>query len=116
MACSLNKEQVLDVYEILYGEIIDRINDTRIPKFDLDQTIKDIYNSVKEATQDEVKALYYAQAVPDIFNLVNLDSQINKYLYDNGFDFNNLNKLRNDFEDLTQVGKVLATKKSLRMK
>ena len=111
MACSLNKEQVLDVYEILYGEIIDRINDSRLPKFDLDQTIKDIYNSVKEATQDEVKALYYAQAVPDIFNLVKMDEEVNDYLVDNKFDSTALDKLRKDFKDLTEVGKALATKK-----
>jgi hypothetical protein len=112
MACSLNKKQVGDVYKILYGEIIDRIKpNNKLPKFDLDQTIKDIYNAVKEATEDEVKALYYAQAVPDIFNLVNLDEEVNDYLVDNDFDFTALNKQRKKFKDLTEVGKVLATKK-----
>ena len=53
MACSLNKKQALDVYEILYGEIIDRIKDARLSRFDLDQTIKDIYNSVKEVNPED---------------------------------------------------------------
>jgi hypothetical protein len=111
MACSLNKKQVGDVYKILYGEIIDRINDNRLPKFDLDQTIKEIYNAVKEASEDEVKALYYAQASPEIFNLVTLDKEVSDYLLDNDFDFTELKKQIRKFEDLIEVGKALATKK-----
>ena len=122
MACKLNKEQVLDVYEILYGEIIDRINDSRLPSFNLDQTIRDIYNAVKEEdvedaevvdteTDPEVKALYYAQAIPDIFDLVKQDEEVNDYLVDNDFDFSGLAKMRKKFKDLTEVGKAIATKK-----
>ncbi len=40
MACSLNKEQVLDLYEVLYGEIIDRINNSDIPPIDLNKSFK----------------------------------------------------------------------------
>ncbi len=113
MACKLNKEQVLDVYEILYGEIIDRINDSRLPSFNLDQTIRDIYNAVNEEDVEDadVKALYYAQATPEIFNLVTLDEEVSNYLLDNDFDFTELKKQIRKFNDLTEVGKALATKK-----
>ena len=111
MACKLNKPQVLDVYEILYGEIIDRINDSRLPEFILEDTIKEVYNSVLEGAEDEVKALYYAQAVPDIFDLVKQDEEINDYLVDNDFDFGGLAKMRKNFKNLTEVGKTLASKK-----
>ena len=113
MACKLNEDQVLDVYEILYGEITDRINDSRLPNFNLDQVVKDIYNAVKEEDIEDgdVKALYYAQAVPDIFDLVKQDEEVNDYLVDNDFDFTGLAKMRKSFKDLTEVGKTIATKK-----
>ena len=113
MACSLNKKQALDVYEILYGEIIDRIKDARLSRFDLDQTIKDIYNSVKEANPEDKenkKALYYAQAAPEIFNLVTLDEEVSDYLLDNDFDFTELKKQIRKFNDLQEVVDALATK------
>ena len=83
MACSLTEEQVGDVYIYLRGEIMDRIKDSRLSKFDINETIKYIHNGVKESTEDEVKALFYAQAIPDIFNLVMIDNDVSNYLTNN---------------------------------
>lgn len=52
------------------------------------------YNVVKEATGDQVKAMLYAQAIPDVFHLVTQDNEANDYLVDNGFDFTALAKMR----------------------
>ena len=111
MACSLNEDQVFDLYEVLYGEIIDRIKDKRLPKFDIDEIVKETYKVVKEASEDEVKALYYAQAIPDVFQMVMLEQDVNDYLADNDFDFNALAKMRKSFKDLAEVGKAVVTKK-----
>ena len=111
MACSLNKEQVLDLYEVLYGEVIDRLDDAELPAIDLNKIVQDTYNVIKNATGDQVKAMLYAQAIPDIFDLVKQDEEVNDYLVDNDFDFNGLAKMRKRFADLIEVGKAIATKK-----
>jgi hypothetical protein len=111
MACSLNKEQVLDLYEVLYGEIIDRINNSDIPPIDLNKIIQETYAVIKDATGDPVKASFYAQAIPDIFDLVKQDEEVNDYLVDNDFDFNGLAKMRKAFADLIEVGKAVETPK-----
>ena len=111
MACSLNREQVLDLYEVLYGEVSDRLGDSELPAIDLNKIVQDTYNVVKEATGDQVKAMFYAQAIPDVFHLVTQDNEANDYLVDNGFDFTALAKMRKKYADLTEVGKDIATKK-----
>ena len=112
MACKLNRDQVLDLYEVLYGEITDRIEDSSLPKIDINQLIKETYNVVKEGSGDQVKALLYAQAIPDVFNLVTQDEEVNDYLVDNDFDFTGLAKMRKRFADLAEVGKDVAQKKT----
>ena len=111
MACSLNREQVLDLYEVLYGEVTDRLGDSELPAIDLNKIVQDTYNVVKEATEDQVKAMLYAQAIPDVFHLVTQDDEVNAYLVDNNFDFTGLAKMRKRYADLTEVGKDIATKK-----
>ena len=111
MACSLNKEQVLDLYEVIYGEILDRINDSSLPPMDVTQLIKETYNVIKEVSGDQVKALLYAQAIPDVFHLVTQDDKVNDYLVDNNFDFTGLAKMRKKFADLAEVGKDVAQEK-----
>jgi hypothetical protein len=111
MACSLNREQVLDLYEVLYGEVTDRLGDSELPAIDLNKIVQDTYNVVKEATGDQVKAMFYAQAIPDVFHLVTQDNEANDYLVDNDFDFTALAKMRKRYADLTEVGKDIATKK-----
>ena len=111
MACSLNKEQVLDLYEVIYGEIADRIKDSSLPPMDIVQLIKETYNVIKEVSGDQVKALFYAQAIPDVFHLVTQDDEVNDYLVDNNFDFTGLAKMRKRFADLAEVGKDVAQEK-----
>jgi len=111
MACSLNREQVLDLYEVLYGEVIDRIKDSNLPAIDINQLIKETYNVVNEGSGDPVKALLYAQAIPDVFQMVVQDEEANDYLVDNNFDFTGLAKMRKQFADLAEVGKALAEPK-----
>ena len=111
MACKLNRDQVLDLYEVLYGEITDRIEDSSLPKIDINQLIKETYNVVKEKSGDQVKALLYAQAIPYVFYLVTQDDEVNNYLVNNNFDFTSLAKMRQRYADLTEVGKDIATKK-----
>jgi hypothetical protein len=111
MACSLNKQQILDLYEVIYGSINDRMNDPKLPAINVIEMVQDTYRVVKEATEDQVKALFYAQALPDIFHLVTQDSEINDYLVDNNFDFSGLAKMRKNYSDLAFVGKDVATKK-----
>jgi hypothetical protein len=106
----LSEEQVGDVYIYIRREIMDRIKDSRLSKFDLDEIIKFVYQGVKEANPDDkrnTKALYYAQAIPDIFNLVNLDEEVSDYLVDNDFDFDDLAKMRKRFKDLNEVRKAI---------
>jgi hypothetical protein len=111
MACSLNRDQVLDLYEVIYGEIIDRINDSKLPPIDVNQLVKETYDVVKAGSGDQVKSLFYAQAIPDIFHLVTQDDEVNDYLVDNNFDFTGLAKMRKRFADLAEVGKDVATPK-----
>lgn len=111
MACSLNREQVLDLYELLYGEVIDRINDSNLPPIDLQQLAREAYTVVKDGSGDQVKAMFYAQAIPDVFNMVIQDGEVNDYLVDNNFDFTGLAKMRKRYADLAEVGKDIATPK-----
>jgi hypothetical protein len=111
MACSLNRDQVLDLYELLYGEVIDRIKDSSLPPIDIKQLIKQAYDVVKDGSGDEVKALLYAQAIPDVFQMVIQDEEANDYLVESNFDFIGLAKMRSLFKSLPEVGKEIATPK-----
>jgi hypothetical protein len=111
MACSLNRDQVLDLYEALYGEVVNRLKDSSLPPIDLNKLVQTAYAVVKTNSEDQVKAMLYAQAVPDVFYLVTQDTEVNDYLVDNDFDFTGLAKMRKRFADLAEVGKEVATKK-----
>ena len=111
MACKLNRAQVLYIFEVIYGEIIDRINDSNLPTIDVNKLIKETFDVVKQGSDDQVKAMLYAQAIPDVFYLVTQDEEVNDYLVDNNFDFTGLAKMRKRYADLTEVGKDIATKK-----
>ena len=111
MACALTKEQVLDVYELLYRSVLDGIGNSSLPVVSLDKLVKEVYGAVNEATQDPGKALQYAQAIPDIFNLLLQETDVNKYLVTQKFDFNKLASMRVSFDDLEQVSKFVETSK-----
>jgi hypothetical protein len=111
MACALTKEQVLDVYELLYRSVLDGIENSSLPVVSLDKLVKEVYNAINEATEDSGKALQYAQAIPDIFNLLLQEADVNKYLVTQKFDFNKLATMRVSFEDLNEVAKTTVSQK-----
>ena len=111
MACKLNKFQVEDLYTVLYAEISDRIKNPELPPIDINDLVKEAYNVVNTNTGDPVKAMYFAQAIPDVFQLVVQDEKANDYLVENDFDFNGLAKMRKAFADLIEVGKAVETPK-----
>jgi hypothetical protein len=111
MACALTKEQVVDLYKVIYRRLYDRVNDSNLPMFDLDKTIKDFYNQIAEATNDPNKALLYAQALPEIFEIASKDMEIRKYLRSINFDRNKLEDLIIDFDDINAVSKFVSVKK-----
>jgi len=104
MACSLTKDQIGDVYKLIYKKLSGA---NTSESFDLGGLIKQVYTGVLEATEDSGKALQYAQAIPDIFYLVGNNTKINDILDDIDFDFNSLRKLRKQFHDLEFVNKFV---------
>jgi hypothetical protein len=80
MACQLYTENDISaLYSLVYGEIMDRIQDPKLGKFDnkaLEKFIKDIYKEFK----DDPNGILYAQAVPDMLDIVKNDLEIKKYL------------------------------------
>ena len=106
MACALNKEQISDVFKLIYFKVK---NDTNAVK--VEDLIKFFYDTALKATEDTSKALLYAQAVPDIFTLVTNQKAIKSKLVKNNFDFNSIYKLSVDFEDLKNVKSFFAPKK-----
>ena len=106
MACALNKEQISDVFKLIYFKVK---NDTNAVK--VEDLIKFFYDTALKATEDTSKALLYAQAVPDIFTLVTNQKAIKSKLVKNNFDFNSIYKLSVDFEELKNVKSFFAPKK-----
>ena len=94
MACKLNSEQALQVYSLLYKDIMEGTEPINVNSF-----IKELYDIVP----DKDKAKLYAQAVPDILNLVSQDEAVIEKLVEQNFDFNSLAKMRVDFNNLWNV-------------
>ena len=99
MACKLNSEQALQVYSLLYKDIMEGTEPINVNSF-----TKELYDIVP----DKDKALLYAQAVPDILNLVSQDEAVIEKLVENDFDFNSLAKMRVQFNNLENVSKAVA--------
>ena len=113
MACQLyTQDDLTALYSVVYGEILDRIKDPNLGKFDqkaYDNLIKKIY---KELEEEPDNALIYAQAVPDIFNIVANDPEVKRYLITEvNFDFNYPYKQSLEFEDLEKVKQFVTKKK-----
>lgn len=107
MACALTPEQIIDLYEVIYGEIVDRISDKKLPVFNIENLIKEVYEGV-----DESKALIYAQAVPDILlKLVSKDEAVSQYLRElrkqKLFSYDDLDILTDEFSNLDNVLKYV---------
>lgn len=118
MACQLYTENDISaLYSIVYGEIMDRIQDPKLGKFDqkaLDKFIKEIYKEFEE----DPNAILYAQAIPDMLNLVANDVEIKKYLRskDVNLDFNYVQDLSLEFEDIEYVKKWVMPKRATKTK
>jgi len=108
MACQLYTENDISaLYTIVHGEIMDRINDPKLGKFDnkaLDKFIKEVYEEYK----DEPNGLLYVQAIPDMLDIVKNDLEIKTYLRkDAGLSFDYVQDLSLDFENLDNVVKFV---------
>jgi hypothetical protein len=113
MACQLYTENDLSaLYSVVRGEIMDKINDPSTGKFNqtaFKKLIRDIY---KEFSDDPVNAELYAQAIPDILMIVANDVDIKRYLRspEVNLDFNYVQDLSLEFEDLENVMKFVLPK------
>ncbi len=110
MACALTPEQIIDLYEVIYGEIVDRISDKKLPVFNVETLIKEVYDAI-ESPENPGKGLLYAQAVPDILTLVSMDDDVKKYLKGlrdkKLFSLDDLADLADEFSDLDNVLKYV---------
>lgn len=113
MACQLYTENDLSaLYSVVRGEILDKMNEPSAGKFDqkaFDKLIRDIY---KELADDPINAELYAQAIPDILMIVANDVDIKRYLRspEVNLDFNYVQDLSLEFEDLENVKKFVLPK------
>jgi len=106
MACALNKEQISDVYKLIYFKL-QKSNDI----INVDDFIKFFYDLALKSSEDTAKALLYAQAVPDIFTLVTNQKAVKSKLVKNNFDFNSIYNRSVEFEELKNVKSFFAPKK-----
>jgi predicted kinase len=111
MACQLYTENDLSaLYSLIYGEIMDRIQDPKLGKFDnkaLDKFINEVYEEFK----DEPNGLLYVQAIPDVLDIVKNDLEVKTYLRkEAGLSFDYVQDLSLDFEDLDNVLKFVTPK------
>lgn len=106
MACALNKEQISDVYKLIYFKL-QKSNDI----INVDDFIKFFYDLALKSSEDTAKALLYAQAVPDIFTLVTNQKTVKSKLVKNNFDFNSIYNRSVEFEELKNVKSFFAPKK-----
>ena len=111
MACQLYTENDLSaLYSLVYGEIMDRIKNPELGKFDnkaLDKFINEVYEEFK----DEPNGLLYVQAIPDMLDTVKNDLQIKTYLRkEAGLSFDYVQDLSLDFENLDNVLKFVTPK------
>ena len=118
MACQLYSENDISaLYTIVRGEIMDRIQDPKLGKFDqkaLNKFIKEIHKEFEE----DPNGILYAQAIPDMLMLVANDVEIKKYLRskDVNLDFNYVQDLSLEFEDIEYVKKWVMPKRATKTK
>jgi len=111
MACQLYTENDISaLYTIVRGEIMDRIQDPKLGKFD-DKALNNFIKEVYEEFKDEPNGILYVQAIPDMLDIVKNDLEIKKYLrQDAGLSFDYVQDLSLDFEDLNNVMKFVSPK------
>jgi hypothetical protein len=88
MACNLNSDQVADLYGYLYGEVADRMTTKNSEPIDLKIIMKELYNflnspegpAFESEEERKEKALYYTQAIPEVFQIVITRPDIRDYV------------------------------------
>ena len=108
MACQLYTENDISaLYTIVRGEIMDRIQDPKLGKFD-DKALNNFIKEVYEEFKDEPNGILYVQAIPDMLDIVKNDLEIKKYLrQEAGLSFDYVQDLSLDFENLDNVMKFV---------
>ena len=116
MACNLNSDQVADLYGYLYGEVADRMSGTNKKPLDLKGLMKELYSFLTDPNGPEFeseedrkeKALYYTQAIPEIFTVVITRPDIRDYLLKaNKNIFLETPELASKYSDIAEVEKLV---------
>jgi hypothetical protein len=112
MACELNGPAVEFVYSYIYGEISDRISGKNKTAIDIKAIMKKFYNELNNMSNEgfeseadkKEKALYFAQSIPQIFQLVVARPKARDYvLKTNTQLFIDIPTLANEFSDIKMV-------------
>ena len=112
MACNLNSDQVADLYGYLYGEVADRMSGENKNPIDLKVFMKELYGFLNDPNgpafeseeERREKALYYTQAVPEVFQIVITRPDIRDYvLKTNPQLFIDTPTLASDYSDIKKV-------------
>jgi hypothetical protein len=109
MACALNNEQILDLYQDIYKDILDRIENPESTVFDIKSYINTLYADILNP-EDNTKALQYIQAVPEILQTVANRKDVKTYFVQNKLSLDPIMAMALDFEDLNKVTSYLQTK------
>jgi len=88
MACNLNSDQVADLYGYLYGELSDRMSGKNKNPIDLKGMMKELYTFLTDPNgpafeseeERKEKALYYTQAIPEVFQILTTRPDIRDYI------------------------------------
>ena len=88
MACNLNSDQVADLYGYLYGELSDRMSGKNKNPIDLKGMMKELYGFLTDPNgpafeseeERKEKALYYTQAIPEVFQILTTRPDIRDYI------------------------------------
>lgn len=112
MACELNGTAVEFVYAYVYGEIADRISGKNKTAIDIKAIMKKFYKELNSMPNDgfeseedkKEKALYFAQAIPQIFALVAARPKARDYILKTNTQlFIDIPTLANEFADIKKV-------------
>ena len=112
MACELNGTAVEFLYGYIYGEISDRISGKNKTAIDIKGIMKKLYTELNkmpnegfESEEDKKeKALYFAQAVPQIFALVAARPKARDYILKTNTQlFIDIPTLANEYSDIKKV-------------
>jgi len=108
MACELNREDALSLYQDIYENIKNKIDGVDPKLFDIRKYILQLYNDILDP-EDPTNALQVVQAVPQLLDsLIASNRDVKSYFFKNDLR-GGLDKLFFDFEDIENVAKYLKT-------